>query len=78
MRAAFGVEAFAGDAQPFHGMAAHQVLLHNLGGIFGAHASVPDSVGIHDDGRAMLALVEAAGLVNANPIAQTGGLGQLL
>lgn len=44
----------------------HQMLRNNLVHIFRRHMAIPDSFGVHDNGRPMLALVEAAGLIRPN------------
>ncbi len=44
--------------------------LDNLGHVRRADMAIPDRVGIHDKVRAMLALVEAAGLIDADAIFQ--------
>jgi hypothetical protein len=78
MRAGLGVDALVGKAQAFHRTTVDQVLLHNLRGIFGFHVPVPNRFGIYNDGWPVLALIEAAGLVDANGTSQARGLGQLL
>ena len=49
-----------------------QVLGDDFIHIFELHKAVPDRLGIDHDDRAMLALVEAAGLVGADQMLQTG------
>jgi hypothetical protein len=78
MRAGLGIDARIGQAQSLYRPAVYQVLLHNLRGIFRLHMPVPDSLGIHNDSRPVLALIKAAGLVDADGISQAGGLGELL
>ena len=78
MRARLGIDAGIGQAQSLHRAAIHQVLLHNLCGIFRLHMPVPDSLGIHDYGGPVLALIKATRLVNTDGISQAGGLGVLL
>jgi len=78
VRAAFRVDARVGEAQALNRAAVHQVLLHNFGGIFGLHVPVPDCFGIDDDGGAVLALVEASGLIDAHAASQACLLGNLL
>ncbi len=51
-------------AQPLHRPPAHQVLRHNLFRILGLHVAVPHRLGIHHHRRPVLALVQAAGLVD--------------
>jgi hypothetical protein len=78
MRTTFCVQAFIGQSQPFHRPPTHQVLCHNLFRIFRLHMPVPDRVGIHHHRGPMLALVQAAGLVDAHLGAQPGLARKLL
>jgi hypothetical protein len=78
MRARLGIDAGIGQAKPLHRAAIYQVLLHYLRGIFRLHMPVPDSLGIHDYGGPVLALIKATRLVNTDGISQAGGLGELL
>jgi hypothetical protein len=78
MGTTLGIDALFGQAQPFHRPAAHQVLLDNLGGVLRRDAAVPDSLGVHDYRGSVLALVKAAGLVNAHGGSQAGSPAQLL
>jgi hypothetical protein len=78
VRAGFGIDALVGQAQAFHGPAAHQMLLHNLRGIRGLHMAVPDGLGINHHRRPVLALVKAKRFVDAHFGAQAGGFRQLL
>jgi len=64
--AGFGVDAFLGQPQALDGLAANQMLLHNLRGVGRLHMAVPHRIGIDDDRRPVFALVEAAGFVNAH------------
>lgn len=71
MRATLGVQTGSGEAQAFDGTTVDKVLGDDLIHIFDLHEAVPDGFGIdHDDG-AMLALVEAAGLVGADEMLET-------
>ena len=70
VRAGLGVEARVGDPQPLHRPATHQVLVDDLRGIFRLHIAIPDGFGIDDDRGPVLALVKAAGLVDAHRAAQ--------
>jgi hypothetical protein len=54
------------------------MFLHNLRCIFRLHMPVPDCFGIHHDRRAVLALIQTAGLVDANRVSESGCLGKLL
>jgi len=78
MRAGFAVDAFVGDTQTLDRPAMHEVFLHNLRRVFGPHASIPDRIRINHDRWPMLALIEAAGLVDAHFSAEAGVLGLLL
>jgi hypothetical protein len=78
MGAGAGVQAFVRDAQPFHRPTADQMFGNNFRGIVGIHVPIPDGFRINHDHRAMLALVQAAGLVDAHLPGQTGSLGELL
>jgi len=71
MRAMLRIEAGIGEPQTFHGTAMDEVLAHNFIDIFEPHKTIPDSLGIDDDGRPMLALVEAAGLVGADQMLES-------
>jgi len=75
MRAGLFIDARIGQTQPLHRPAIHQVLLHNLCGIFRLHMPIPDGLGIDDHRGPVLALVQASGLVDAHGISQAGGLG---
>ncbi len=78
MRASLRIDALICEPEPFHGAAVDQVLLHNLRGVFRLYMSVPDRLGIDNDRRAVLALIEAAGLVDADRIPQARRLRDLL
>jgi hypothetical protein len=78
VRAAFGVQALVGHAQPLDRLAAHQVLLDDVRGIRGMHVAVPDRLGINHHHGPVFALVQAAGLVDAHRFAQARGPGKLL
>ncbi len=66
MRAMLGIEAGSGEAQPLHGAAMDEVLGDDFFYIFQMNEAVPDGLGIDHHGRAVLALVEAAGLVGTD------------
>jgi len=78
MRAALCVQALIGNAQPPHRTAADQMLPHDLFGVLRPYAPVPDGVGIHHYRGPVLALVQAAGFVDAHLRAQPGFAGELL
>jgi hypothetical protein len=73
MGAGLGVEAFVGEAE-----APDEVLIDDFGGVFGADVAVPDGLRVDDDGGAMLALVEAACLVDTDAGAEAGSFYKLL
>lgn len=68
----FGIEAGAGEPQPLDGAAMDEMLGDNFVHIFKPDEAVPDSLGIDHDRRAMLALVEATGLVGADEVLEAG------
>jgi len=74
----FGVDAFLGQPQALHGLAANQMLFHNLRGVGGLDMAVPDRIRIYHYCGPMFALIETAGFVNAHSGAETGGFGELL
>jgi len=78
VRAALIVQAPLGNAQPLYRPPAHQVFLHDLRGILGLHIAVPDGIGVHHHRGAVLALIQAAGLVDPHPFAKTSLIGQFL
>ena len=78
MRARLGVEALVGEAQALDGAAGDEVLVDDFGGVFQADVAIPDGLGVDHDGGAVLALIEAAGLVDADARGEAGGLGKLL
>jgi hypothetical protein len=55
-----------------------KVLVDDLFHILQLDKTVPDRLGIDDDYGAMLALIEAAGLVGANQVLKTGILDSVL
>ena len=78
VRAELGVEAFVGEAEALDGAAGDKVLVDDFGGVFRADVAVPDGFRVDDDGGTVFALVEAAGLVDADARGEAGGLGELL
>jgi len=78
MRAAFGVDALAGYAQALDGTASEEMLGDDLLRVRWQDIAIPDSFGIDHNHGPVLALVEAAGFVDADPTAQAGGFGPLL
>ena len=61
-----GIEAGCGEAQALHGPAMQEVLGDDFIHVFKLDEAVPDGLGIDHDDWAMLALIEAAGLVGAD------------
>ena len=78
MGACGGVDAVGGQTEALDRLAVDQMLLNDCGDIFGLNISVPDRFWINHDYRPVLALVEAAGLVDADCTAQAGRAGKLL
>jgi hypothetical protein len=78
VRATLGIQAGIGQAQARHGAAVQEVLADDLGDVLDVHEAVPDGLGIDDNDGAVLALVEAAGLVGADLVLQTGRLDGVL
>jgi hypothetical protein len=68
-----GVDAGVGKAEALDGTTVEEVLLDDLFGVAGFGETVPDGVGIDDEDGAMLTLVEAAGLVDADAVLESGG-----
>jgi len=74
VRADGGVKAIVGNKKSLDGTAADEVLADDLGHVFDFDPTVPDGFRVDDDGRAVLALLEASGLVDADAGDETGGL----
>jgi hypothetical protein len=66
------VEAGFGEAEAFDGATVEDVLCDDLRHVLEFDEAVPDSLGVDDDGWAVLALVEAAGLVGADGVLEAG------
>jgi hypothetical protein len=66
MWAMLGVEAGAGEAQTLHGATMDEVFGDNFFYIFKLDKAIPNGLGIDHHRGAVLALVEAAGLVGAD------------
>jgi hypothetical protein len=66
MRTASSVDARVSEAKPFDRHATDQMTLDDLGDVGFRDAAVPHGVGIHDDRRTVLALIEAAGFIGAH------------
>lgn len=78
MRARLRIQTRIRNPQPLHRPAANQVLSHNLFRILRLHVPVPHRLGIHHHRGPVLALVQAAGLVDPHPAAQPGLFRELL
>jgi len=78
MGAGLGVEELVGQAEALNGAAGNDVLVDDFGSIFGSDVAIPNSLGVDDDGGAVFALIQAAGLVYADAWAEAGGLYKLL
>lgn len=78
MRAVFRVKTGAGKPKALHGTAMNEVLGDDFIKIFKMDEAIPDGLGVdHDDG-AVLALVEAGGLVGADLMLESGVLDGVL
>ncbi len=78
MGTALGVETGIGQPKPLYGAAVEEVLGDDLLDILDVDEAVPDGLRVdHDDG-AVLALVEAAGLVGPDMVLQSGFLDGVL
>ena len=64
MGTALRIQASLGHAQPLYWTSADEVLFNDNFGVFGAHVSVPDSLGIDHHHGSVFALIEAAGFIN--------------
>lgn len=78
MRAGFRIEAFLGKAEALNGPAGDQMLGDDLRCVLRLHVTIPDGLGIDDDRGAVLALIEAAGFVDAHLTGESGGFCVLL
>ena len=74
----FGVEAGSWKPKALDGTAVQQMFGDDLIDILELDKAVPDSLGIDDDHGAMLALVEAAGLVGPDHVLEAGTLDGVL
>ena len=66
MRTSFGVNTSGREAEALDGFSADDVRFKYFVDVCEFHKAVPDRFGIDDDGDAVLALVEAAGGVDAD------------
>jgi len=61
-----GVEAVVSDDKALDGTSADEVFADDLGDVFDLDPAIPDGFRVDDDGRAVLALLEASGFVDAD------------
>jgi hypothetical protein len=73
-----GVDAGGGQAEALDGVAVDEVLLDDFFGVAGVDEAVPDGFGVDDEDGAVLALVEAAGFVDADFAFEAGGFDGVL
>jgi hypothetical protein len=76
--AVFGVDAGVGQAETLDGATMEEVFLDDLFGVVGVGETVPDGFGVDDEDGAVLALVEATGLVDTDAVLQAGGFDGVL
>jgi hypothetical protein len=76
--AVVGVEAGVGQADTIDGTAVKEVLVDDLLGVVGVGEAVPDGFGIDDQNGAVLALIEAAGLIDADTVLEAGSFDGIL
>jgi hypothetical protein len=74
----FGIETLIGDTQPLDGPAAHQVFFDDGCCICRSHIAVPNGIGINDNGRSVLTLIQATRFVDPHTTSQPGSLCKLL
>lgn len=68
------VDAGFGQPQPLHWPTVHEVFPDNFFRVSGVHKPIPDGFRVHDEHSAMLALIQATGLIHAHAMFQTGNL----
>ena len=73
MRAAGGIQASLGQAQPLYRAAIYQMLGDDLLDILRLYEAVVDRFRIDHQRWPVFALIQAAGLVHSHSVAQTGG-----
>jgi hypothetical protein len=73
-----GVDAGVGQAEAIDGTAVEEMLLDDLLGVVGMGKTVPDGFGIDDEDGPVLALVEAASLIDADAMLEAGGFDSIL
>jgi hypothetical protein len=74
----FGVDAGVRQAEAIDGTAVEEVLVDDLLGVMGVGEAVPDGFGIDDEDGAVLALIEASGLIDADAMLEAGGFDGVL
>jgi hypothetical protein len=72
------IDAALGQQQSFDRMPSHQMGGHNFIDIGFCDVPVPNSFRIYDHGWPVFALVQAAGLVDADALLQAGHINRLL
>ena len=81
MRTRRRIDAGVGQSKAFDGFIAQEMRLDDLVHVVELDETVPDLLGIDDHGDAVLALIEAAGLIDAHlrlqPVAFDGGFERL-
>lgn len=78
VRAALGVDALIVQPQSLDRFAANQVFRDDRFGILRLYTAIPNCLRVNHNCGPVLALVQAAGFVDAHPAAQAGGFGKLL
>jgi hypothetical protein len=73
-----GIDAGVGKAQSIDGPAMEKMLLDDLLGVVGVSEAVPDSVWIDHQDSAVLALIQAASFIDANPMLKVSGFDSVL
>jgi hypothetical protein len=74
----FGVDAGVGQTEAIDGTAVEEVLVDDLLGVAGVGETVPDGFGIDDKDGAVLTLIEASGLIDADAMLEAGGFDRVL
>jgi hypothetical protein len=72
------VDAGVGQTEAIDGTTVEEVLVDDLFGVVGVGETVPDGFGIDDEDGAVLALIEASGLVDADAMLEAGGFDGVL
>jgi len=69
-----GIDAGVGEEEPFDRTAVYQVFLNDFLNVTLVDKTIPNGFGVDDEDWAVLALVQAAGLVNADAVLEASGL----